>query len=59
MGSGLALSSAIADCGVWPWTAELVERPEFPTCTPNTKSFLICRMVQVLMFNILKSPTDE
>ena len=52
--SEAALAAAAADCGSKPWTADLVARPDFPTCRARTPGFLICRMVSVLMFNILE-----
>lgn len=51
-----ALRSADSNCGTMPWTPEAVEPPPLPKCVARTPGFLICRMVQVQMFSVLKNP---
>lgn len=53
-----AIRSAIANCTSTPWTAEAIKPPPLPDCVARTSGFLICRMVSVLMFNILTPEAD-
>lgn len=58
-GKGTSMRGAIADCDSAPWSDSLMQRPALPTCVPRTGGFLICRMVQVLMWNILKTSKHD
>lgn len=51
-GGADALNSAIANCASTPWT-ELAVHPLAPLVCDGTHGYIICRMVQVLIHNIM------
>lgn len=52
MEQGALVRKAIANCDQAPWSDAALEPPPLPTCDP-ADGYLICRMVTVLMHNIL------
>jgi len=56
-GSGRSQSAAAADCGSNPWTAhETQPMPQLDCPSGAEQGYLICRMVQVLAIDIMKTP---
>lgn len=58
--AGHTIRAAISDCGSTPWSAAAL-RP-FPMegmCGGADDSYIICRAVQSMLVQILRSPTDE
>jgi hypothetical protein len=56
-GSGKSLDEATAACGSKPWTARDIQPMPQVGCPPSADSgYLICRMVQALAINIMKTP---
>jgi hypothetical protein len=58
-GRAATISEAGTDCGGNPWTDDLTTPPPLPTCEARTYGFLICRMSQVLIWNVLNEPKPE
>lgn len=59
-GNRKALSAAVSSCGSAPWDTEAVGTPpQTLACDPAARGYLICRMVQVLIHNILRTSNSQ
>jgi type II secretory pathway pseudopilin PulG len=58
-GNRKGLSAAVSSCDSAPWDAEALGAPPTLACDPDARGYLLCRMVQNLIQNILRTTNPQ